>query len=394
MQMHGIEHDYCTEVVKVVIAANKALLESPAKLALEKSDNYGKGDTIGLDATPEIVIFERLKNYDPNSILITEEISKDDRARWPIISDPILQPLMLFSDPTDRSKYLRKFIERISKRNLTESVGKLMEKRNCIRTWQSMFDAPESPATITGATVSVTCLRKGAIIFSVILNYITQTIFVACPSGVYHMKLPKYNDRSLKQVDLDYILENGEILQFLSASETCTNPEDYKRFVTFLGKEGYEENFNNSMIFVENPHDFLHHTEPGGPARILYLSELQRNYGPIGFIMANGEKIGEWIHWLAFVKFAQRRTGGPALRVFEVAVKRPMNKAGILMSTTRPYSIFSDDDGKTFLNVSPLRNFEQPNKFRSMLVVTPYDNETITGIMRHRGYREIRPAFV
>ncbi len=392
MKMHGIERDYCNEATIAVIAANRAVLESPAKLALERTENYGKGDTIGLDATPEIVISERLKSYDPNAIIITEEISEDDRARWPIISDPVLQPLMLFSDPTDRSKFLRLFIEKISKGHPTVKVGELMATRNCIRIWQTMFETPESPATITGATISITCLRKGVIIFSVILNYITQTIFIACPSGVYYMKLPKYNDKSVRLINLDYVLKHGQILNFPAASETCIEPDDYKRFVTFLGKEGYEENFNNSMIFVENPRDFLHHTEPGGPARILYLSDLQRGHGPIGFIMANGEKIGEWIHWLAFVKFAQKPSGGPALRVFEVAVKRPMTKAGILMSTTRPYSIFSNAGDSTFLNISPLRNFAQPNLFRSMLVVTPNDNETITGIMRQRGYREIRPA--
>ena len=391
MEMHGIEHDYCNACVKAVIAAYRSVMEVPAQLALNKTD-YGKGDTLGLDAIPEIIISESIKDYDANAILITEEITEADRKRWPNVSDPVLQPLMLFSDPTDRSKFLKKFFEKISKNDPTAKIGKLMAKTDCVKVWESMFEKSESPATITGATIAITCVRKGAIIFSVILNYITETIFVASPIGVFHMKLPKPFGSKIKIIDLDHVLKNGKILSFPSAKETCKSSDDFMNYVTFLGKKGYEENFANSMIFVDNPREFLHHTEPGGPARILYLSELQKDNKPIGFIMANGEKIGEWIHWLAFVKFATKKKGGPALRVFEIAVKRPMTKAGILMSTTTPYSIFREKGSSTFLDISRLRNFDQPNKFRSMLVITPFDNASIVHIMMQHAYREIKPS--
>ena len=147
------------------------------------------------------------------------------------------------------------------------------------------------------------------------------------------------------------------------------------------------------MIFVKNPDDFLHHTEPGGPARALYLSELQNGHSPVGFILANGEKIGEWIHWLAFAKYARNHEGGKALKVFEISIERPWTKDGILMSTSRPYSIFRGRDKDAYFDISQLRNFLTPSKFRSMIVVTPYDNDWIIFKMQQHNYREVSSSF-
>ena len=64
----------------------------------------------------------------------------------------------------------------------------------------------------------------------------------------------------------------------------------------------------------------LHYAKPGGPSRILYLSNIQPKSHRLGFILANGEKISEWIHWLAFARFAKSHKDEslPALTVFEV----------------------------------------------------------------------------
>ena len=385
--MDGIERGYCDTCIQAIISGWRSLLNAPAALVLTRS-RYGKHDTLGLDAIPEITISERLREFDQHSILITEELTEDDRRRWPNFPDPLLQPLMMFSDPTDRSKFLRRYFEEISRNEPTTETGILMHKRGRIKLWQEMFD--EQPATITGATSAITCIRKGKIIFSVVLNYITQTIFVAASAGTFRLKLPNYTAPKLDTINLSCIVNHGHRLTFPPANQTCKKPGDFKRFVTFLGKEGYRENFNNSFLFVENPDNYLHHIEPGGPARILYLSELQKGHGPVGFIMANGEKIGEWIHWLGFVKFARNQEGSHALRLFEISVDRPLTKCGILMSTTLPYSIFRDQGSSTILDISRLRNFDEPNKFRSMLVVIPADNVSMIQIMRQRAYREIR----
>lgn len=386
--MQGIERVYCDVCIRALIKAWQALMEASTVELLNKV-KYGKGDTLGFDAIPEIIISERLKEFDNHALLVTEELDKISLRRWPTDADSIRQPLMFFSDPTDRSSQLKSFIETMAKDKPLDKLGELMAE-GTIEKWESLF---EPPAIITGATGSITCVRKGAIIFSVILNYITQTLFVASPVSISRFQLPSFQTKNLEEVGFSTIVKNGTELSFLASDSICQSAPDFKRFVTFLGKTGYRENFVDSMIFIENPDDFLHHKVPGGPARILYLSELQKEYGPIGFILANGEKIGEWIHWLAFAKFAKNPQGGQALKVFEISLDRPWTKEGILMSTSRPYSLFCNEGNTTYMDISRLRNFNHPSRFRAMLVVTPFDNERIIYIMHEHEYREISFSF-
>ena len=387
----GIEGIYCDVCIGALIAARRALLENSAQEMLSRT-KYGKGDTLGLDAIPEIVIEKRLNGFDKNAILITEELGSNTKNRWPSDSAPDKQPIMFYCDPTDRSKFLKKFLEVISKNEPKDlpgtKIGKLLKDIDTLTIWEELG---ESPLSITGATSAITCVRKGKIIFSVILNYISNEIFVAGPSAVVSLELPEYDDKTLDEIDLAYIMEHGRPLFFPSAQEICNNADESKMFTSFLGKTGYAENFKDSMIFLDNADEFLHHKEPGGPARILYLSYLQKGHGPIGFILANGEKITEWIHWLAFVKFSKNNLGTNALKIYEISMERPWTKDGILMSTSPEYSIFySDEEGKTlFVDISRLKNFKNPSKFRSMLVVTYSDNETINCIMTKHQYREV-----
>jgi hypothetical protein len=231
-------------------------------------------------------------------------------------------------------------------------------------------------------------VRKGKIVFSVIFNYLTSTVYVACAAGVYQLKVT-----GEAEVSLSDILKNGQAIRFPSATEVCKWPNDFRRFVTFLGKKGYKENLRDSKLFAIDADEFLHHREPGGPSRPFYLSELQTGHGAIGFIMANGEKIGEWIHWLSFVKFARNQAGGPALRAFEIALERPWTREGILMSTSVPYSLFYAEGETKFLDISRLRNYEHPSRFRTMLVVMPADNELMGHIMQQHCYREVGGLF-
>lgn len=387
--MQGIERSYADVCVAALIGAWRHLMNISAVEALQKVP-YGKGDTLGLDAVPEIVISDRLRAFDQHAILVTEESGEVERRRWPTDSDRIRQPLMFFSDPTDRSKFLKLLIEHLATEKPTAKIGKLLAREDIIGIWERIGGAP---ASITGPTSSITCVRKGAIIFSVILNYVTGTIFVASPGGVHYLNLPSYFDPALEKIDFETVLSRGEELNFPSTRILCPNVDDCRRFVTFLGKSGYKENFTDSHIFVEGSDGFLHHSEPGGPSRPLYLSQLQQEHSPVGFVMANGEKISEWIHWLAFVKFARTNQNGPALRLFEISLERPWTKDGMLMSTSGPYSLFVGDGSEAYLDISRLRNYHNPSKFRSMLVVTPYDNELVVHIMRQYRYREVTGSF-
>jgi hypothetical protein len=387
--MQGIERTYCDVCINALIGAWRELMEASGVETLRKV-RYGKGDTLGLDAITEITIKGRLEQFDRHAMLITEELDDQMLRRWPSDSDPIKQPLMFFCDPTDRSSPLKKFFERLSKDDPTNKIGTLMEAQNSGKLWEEMF---EPPVTITGPTTSITCVRKGEVVFSVILNFISATIFVANDIGVYQYRLKDFRDPANEEVNLAKIFREGNNLHFPDIRDLHYTPDDCKRFVTFLGKEGYRENFNDSKLFVEGADKFLYHSQPPGPPRALYLSELQQAHGPVGFIMANGEKIGEWMHWLSFVKYARNGNGGRALRAFEIELERPWTKNGMLMSTSRPYSLFSNCNGKTYLDISQLRNFERPSQFRCMMVVLPYNNEHIIHVLEQHQYREITDFF-
>ena len=145
------------------------------------------------------------------------------------------------------------------------------------------------------------------------------------------------------------------------------------------------------MIFVDSGQKYLHYREPGGPSRVLYLSSLQPKDVPIGFILANGEKIGEWIHWLAFVRFSFFR-GARALTLYEIYHGQPLTKDGVLMSTTPPYSLFQDNndiDGGMVIDVGQLARFPNPSLFRSTLLFTTIGNQWARRTMVEHRYREI-----
>jgi len=385
--MQGIEKAYCNACINALVRAWHELMEVNFAETLRKVE-YGKGDTLGLDAVPELTISKRLRSFDRHSLLITEELDEFAHRRWPTGSDPIKQPLMFFSDPTDRSKQLELFFQRISGSNKLAKVGEIMKECESEKVWEEMFEAP---VEITGPTGSISCVRKGEVIFSVIFNYVTATIFVAMDIGIYYYKL---KDFLVQEIVLEDILRKGKALSFPSTRERDYSLDDCRHFVTFLGKTGYKENFKDSMIFLDNPDKFLHHSEPPGPPRVLYLSELQKDNGPIGFILSNGEKIGEWMHWLPFVKYAKNSNGSHALKIFEISLERPWTKQGMLMSTSPAYSIFCDKgEGEGYLDISRLRNFSRPNTFRSMVVVVPYDNERIIHILEQHQYREVTNFF-
>ena len=171
-------------------------------------------------------------------------------------------------------------------------------------------------------------------------------------------------------------------------------PEHWKRFVTFLGKDGYEDNLLGSKFIQENFRKDLHYDLPGGPSRVLYLSELQPMDHPIGFVLANGEKIGEWIHWFAFCRFAFSPDDlrKPALVLYEVSEDRPFTKEGILMSPSPPYSIFKVVDPvtrKVVLDVDRLEDFPKPSRYRGMLLMASSSNRTAIRNAIQHGHRAI-----
>lgn len=383
--MFGKHVDVCNQCIMGVTHARRTLMDSSCSELL-RYVKYGKGDTLGLDAATEITISQILtERYDPEAILITEELNVQPDQVWATSQDPKHQPMMFFADPTDRSSPFKRLVERLSVQDPHAKLGDLLDNCDVNTIWET---PNETPITITGPTSSLTCVDHGKVIFTVVLNLLTNVVVLACDIGVFQMQLHK---NAKKELTVEEITGHGKPLHFVEVGADGFTQDDCRRFVTFLGKSGYKENFNDSKLFVDGAESFLHHNQPPGPPRPLYLSELQKKKGQphVGFIMANGEKIGEWMPWLAFVKFAKNRTGGRALRAFEVAIERPWTKEGVLMSTSEAYSLFAGE----YLNTGRLSGYERPSQFRCMLVVVPYDNERIINVLGQHTYREVTNSF-
>lgn len=379
--MQGVEISHCNAAILAITTASYAFWQSTVDEALRPILKYGKSDTLGMDAMPEITIIETLQRYDEFCVVITEETGGREKVHF-TADDPRRFRTIFISDPTDRSRQIKELLEAVEDKSRT--VGEIISDPACRDRWNQKFG---SPVQITGGASAITCVRRGVPIFSVIVNYITRQLYVSCSAGNYVVDLPE----RFSKLDLDFVQMQGRKIFFRDVN----NHGDMRRFTTFMGKSGYKENFIDSGLMCEaEMNKNLYYNLPGGPSRVLYLSDLQPAEIPIGFVLANGEKISEWIHWLPYVRFARKAydQGEPALRLFEVYQDRPWTKEGILMSTPPAYSIFkpvSEGNGHMIINVGHFSSFDNPSQIRSTLIVTPSDNQWATRVVNQYGYRPI-----
>lgn len=192
--MVGIEEAYCNAVIKALLLANYNLLEATIVDALQRTSVWGKGDTLGLDAIPEIAILECLKSFDQYAIMLTEETGEDANplARTgPGGHDYHGARTFFICDPTDRSAQLRDYLLRFKDEDPSRKVAEPLKRSESRREWETDHG---SPCSITGAFSAITCVRRGLPICAALLNYITQELFVACSAGVYRMDLPPHDD--------------------------------------------------------------------------------------------------------------------------------------------------------------------------------------------------------
>lgn len=382
--MQGIERAYCDVCVHALLEANQTLMETSVIEAISTATAYGKGDTLSLDAIPEIAIADSLSRFDPHAILITEELGAQQLAHRMIVSGRE-QPTLFFCDPTDRSAPLAAFLQKFQGEDPGRPVGEVLRDVSAVGAWEEHHG---SPVAITGACAAITCVRDGIPIFSVLLNYITQEIVLVSNGGTRRVALPHYADGSYGTLSTNYILQQGTPIEFSPLARRAREYSDRRTFVTFLGKSGYRESFEACGIFSDPRQGQPFYDAPGGPARPFYLSCLFTKH-PVGFILANGEKIVEWIHWLTAVRFAECE-GERVLQLFEVTHERPWTKGGVSMAPSPAYSIFrTDPKGRIRLDARLLCNFERPSQFRSTLVVAPSDNTWLLQVMRRCQYREI-----
>ncbi len=384
--MQGVEEGHCNAAIDAVLGAYRGVLSVTVGEAQRSiSSTFGKGDTLVLDATPEILLTEILRRYDSRAIIITEEMGTDDLANLqPDYGDPRRFTTVFLADPMDRSMVLNKFLQGFDR---TKTLDQVMRGKGVRERWEKECGAT---APITGATTAITCVRRGLPIFAVIVNYVTHQLFLSCEAGNYVLNIPS----EPRRIDLDYVRERGAKLAFRKI-DVDHHEKSMRRFVTFTGKSGYKENLEASRLM--EPADLernLYFNLPGGPSRMLYLSEFQPDTDPMGFILANGEKISEWIHWLPFVRFAKLADDQSkcAFRVYEIYTVAAQIKDGVYMATPPAYSIFQPlvaPSDKVVLEVKRVSSFLNPSKIRSTLIVVPSGNSLMTLLTRQYGHREI-----
>jgi len=363
--------------------ANRALMETTVAEATVASFVMHKGDTLGIDQVPENTIASVLTDFDQYAVLITEERGEDANPLAHQSEFSVRGPRTFFvCDPCDRSDQFCSYLSN-NKRG-ARFVGDVLRKKNAKRVWEKSY---AGPCTITGANAAITCVRRGLPICSVILNFITQHMTIACSAGIYVTPITEqlYNT-TLTLADVD----KTKRLSFPNLTR-----ERNEFFVTFMGKpqRGYPQNFAMTKLAIEdNVEQHLHYKLPGGPTRILYLSNHQPKEDAIGFIVANGEKIGEWIHWLPFVRFAYNEDdrGGQALQLYEVRQDQSKMRDGYQMTPSQPYTIFKDTkSNRTIIDVDKLGDFDNPSKYRATLLITSATNTWAIRRSQQYGYRQL-----
>ncbi len=400
-------------MVYAIVQSYLHFMQSGAREVLGKTKSYNrKSDTMGFDAIPEIVYIKMIKKFDDRAIFVTEETDEQTIKNLPDGHDPYIQPIVIVSDPMDRSKYLNELLVTLLEKYFQKNQipyklgpdGKTIEFNNGVtveKLWAE-YDLQkewiqlrgEKPASITGPTTSLTCVFRGKAIASIILNLITKEVVLSCEKGVYIFNINKIVN--LEKIFLNEICRKSRLLTFPYPNRTKKrNKAGYKRFVTFLGKEGYLEHLLSCKIFGEDDiEEFLHQRVPGGPSRVLFLSDLQPASKPIGFILANGEKITEWIHWLPIIKYGKDKGGEHALKAFEVYSERMGQKNGIPMSVTPSLSIFSGSpEFGPFTDINRIKQYQNPSHYRSMIAVSHRRNDWFEVTMQLRTYREINCFF-
>lgn len=386
--MQRVHVDYCNAVILIALKAAKSLWSLKVSEAVQKSPAYGKGDTFRLDAIPEISMRNEYSSYDRNVVFVTEETGAQYHQSYYLVDNRRKFPVTDVSDPFDRSVPTQKFL--MDQPDSNWSLWDLFSDPGTKAKWEAKLGAP---AEITGGCSAITRVLQGIPIFSVIVNYVTRQLIVSCSAGVYCLDLPE----DLDKVNLTYVRDNGKKLYF----PDINHHGNACRFVTFMGKEGYAENFDDSALMTKEESEAnLHFKLPGGPLRPLYLSTLHADDTRPGFILSNGEKLGEWVHWLTFLRFGRKPQddGEIALQMHEIFGNRSNIKDGVLMSPTPPYSLFRNlnesegqrDPNLFILDVGFFPRFPVPSRVRSTLVLAPSDNEWINNRLTYHGYRRIR----
>ncbi len=363
--MKGVEKDLLEISVKALRKAYEEIGDLRVDYAAEKV-GAGKFDTYGLDSIPEEVIKHEVSGYDSNIVLVTEETGKmyhGERGLEPTQS-------VLICDPTDRSIKMREFLRGLMKKYPDYSKKYVHEIfDNDVDFWKKGIDisvegkgskkihlglGPGSPS-VTGASSSITAIKDRRILFNVMVNYVTGELFVADSLGTTKCLISDYGK-----------CDNMKTVKFSS------DKRQGGKFVTFLEKSGYPENLEKCNLGLD-PKNCID-TWSGGPLRILRMSDIDDQN--VSFILSNGEKVCEWIGWLAWVKHAKDpvQSDEHAMEAYRLFFESPRTKELVLVAPAPHYSIFTAEDGKTKVNLERMFQLKDPSHYRETILITSRHN--------------------
>jgi hypothetical protein len=322
-----------------------------------------KEDTLVLDSAPREAIQNHLETFDPKAAFVSEEYGWSEYEK----SQARQAERLYVTDELDKSKNLQSFLQSsLQEAPSTQTVAQVLESKDAAQEWERIFGGP---IIVTGSTSALTCIQDGLPEFSLMINHITKEIVFASEAGILRYTGP------IKNLTIGKLLHEGESVQFLPLGNRAD--EASQRFVAFTRGDDYQ----NNLVAAGLCRQGSYFNDPAGPPRPLYLSSLF-TANPIGFIVSNGEKIGEWIHWLVYVRFARYR-GEPILKLYEVMHGQSYERNNMLMSPGVNESLFIQQDGTYRLACNRLLTYERPGLFRSTLAVAPKDNQVVVRKMSH-----------
>lgn len=320
-------------LTETAIEAYKRVLDLGVEEALTQGD--GKEDTLNLDAVPEQVIIDKLKD---EGIVVTEEAGVvPEGARFNSSGR------VYIVDPMDMSKQVIGFIKKYKK----DESGNPMTIRGELEYRLSDDFSP--------GVISISEVEDGQLIANVMVNTSSGNLYLASPEGV------KF-----------YAIVDGELV-----GEREIKPKASKGYVatTVGGSEKPHYYGNVSKLGLNG---IAKHVEQG-PHRIFYLTD-RYPYDDVGGILSMGEKIIDWIGWLAYLKY------GDGLAALELYQEEPvvLERNGIVvpLSIAPEQSVFQENA----LDLSVLNNYKNPSEYRSLVAVMPEPNiPYFSGILEERG---------
>ena len=363
-RMKGVEIAHLQVAMKALIESRNFLIRQ--KIEDVTASTRGKVDTLFFDLAPEHIIVQRLREFDNQCAIFTEEGTTEERREF-------AARLAFFIDPFDRSKPFAKALDDFKK---TEPDKKYVADAINDPNWSLQgLDAPFA---------SITCVRDSKMCFNVMCNYTSGEIYVACAAMIKYGPVEKCpNPEAMAEYGKDIVFarrDGTNLITFVGTPDkkNAEGNEDKKRKL-------YEDHLTNLGFGLQDlpPPKYQ---DPGGPARILYLSDMPQSQGAKSsicpyrpaFILSNGEKICEWAGWLAYAAHSE------SLRAYELIAEKVSARDFILLAPPPTYSLFSIDANSCKLKLERVTGLDRPVTFRSAIVVTHFESSDVAIRMKAR----------